>query len=462
MKIILYTIGTKCDFYQSLVFAVCLRKYTQHEITFLTNESFRETVEKHGLRFAQIRTESAGLSESPELRQVLLSESSKKLLQTLAPVINQMFEYGRQDVMRECQGKELIISCPSTLTLCITVSEKLKIPLMALTTTPMNATEQHPHFFAPRLKRTKKQNMDTFRQFIRAFDTPERKRQYNQWREEIGLKPLDNDLGPHALFNLLDIPIICLFSSTVLGGKPSDWNPHVHLTGFPTNPPFNFCNEQVDEELEQFLAESPEPPVLFVFGASPFPTEQIQLAVKVITRLKKRAVIGLFPVGVFPCTPMLLESQSFISELSSLPSSLPSSCYVLKKQVKMQKLLPRCSSVVHHASSVFTSFVLDAGVPHVPVVYGLDQPFWGSKLMELGVSSSVIHHKELNEENLSQALVYVGQQFIQQRAREVKELLQLEGDPIHRLIEAFLQELPSLRYVSIDRHSGKPILRPLQ
>eukprot|EP01097_Dermamoeba_algensis_P002407 TRINITY_DN1949_c0_g1_i2.p1 TRINITY_DN1949_c0_g1~~TRINITY_DN1949_c0_g1_i2.p1 ORF type:complete len:469 (+),score=89.79 TRINITY_DN1949_c0_g1_i2:103-1509(+) len=456
MKIILVTVGTKCDFYPTLVFGVALKKYTQHEVTFLTNEIFQDTVERHGMRFAKIRVDVSLVSKSPEVKQVLADGNSNKVIQTLAPVINKMFEDGRQDTLQECRGKDLIICCISSLTHCFTISEKLKTPLIILTTAPITPTEQHPHFIFPRVKRTKKQNLDTYRQFIQMFDTPERKRQYNQWREELGLKAFD--IGPHALLYTADVPTICLFSAYSLGGRPSDWKPNVHVTGFPTNAPLNLFDEeeQVDEDLEQFLSESEEPPILFAFGGSPFPdpTQQVLMAAKVVNRLNKRAIIGLFPFGVFPCAP-ILECRS--SDLPPLPP-LPPSCYVLKgkKQVQMQKLLPRCLCAVHHASSVFTSFVLAAGIPHVPIVLGLDQPFWGHKLTELGVASSIIPHKELSEESLSQALNYACQPHVRERAREAKELLQLEGDPMHRIIEAFLTELSSLSYVSLEH--GKPIL----
>eukprot|EP01097_Dermamoeba_algensis_P002692 TRINITY_DN2066_c0_g2_i1.p1 TRINITY_DN2066_c0_g2~~TRINITY_DN2066_c0_g2_i1.p1 ORF type:complete len:284 (-),score=43.68 TRINITY_DN2066_c0_g2_i1:670-1521(-) len=252
MKIIIVTVGTKCDFYPALIFAAALKKYTQHEITLLTNETFRETVERHGLLFAKIRTDVTLVSKSPELKQVLAEGNTNKVTHTLAPVINKMFEDGRQDMLQECYGKDLIVCCPSSLTHCFTISEKHRIPLMVITTTPITPTEQHAHLIAPRMKRTRRQNMDTYKHFVRMFDSPERKRQYNQWREEIGLKAFENDLGPHALFYSVDIPTICLFSALSIGGKPSDWKPNVHLTGFPTNAPLNLFEEQVDKIWNNF------------------------------------------------------------------------------------------------------------------------------------------------------------------------------------------------------------------
>ncbi|MFD5659245.1 glycosyltransferase [Streptomyces hirsutus] len=49
-------------------------------------------------------------------------------------------------------------------------------------------------------------------------------------------------------------------------------------------------------------------------------------------------------------------------------------------------MFPRTAAVVHHAGAGTTAAGLRAGVPAVPVPVMADQPFWASRLYELGVA----------------------------------------------------------------------------
>ena len=49
-------------------------------------------------------------------------------------------------------------------------------------------------------------------------------------------------------------------------------------------------------------------------------------------------------------------------------------------------LFPQAACVVHHAGAGTTTVVLGAGVPHVPVVFIADQPYFAKNLRRLGVA----------------------------------------------------------------------------
>ncbi|WMX46202.1 glycosyltransferase [Streptomyces roseicoloratus] len=67
-------------------------------------------------------------------------------------------------------------------------------------------------------------------------------------------------------------------------------------------------------------------------------------------------------------------------------------------------LFPRTAAVIHHAGAGTTGAGLRAGVPAVPVPVMADQPFWASRLCELGVAPRALPFRELTAEALGDAI----------------------------------------------------------
>lgn len=67
-------------------------------------------------------------------------------------------------------------------------------------------------------------------------------------------------------------------------------------------------------------------------------------------------------------------------------------------------LFPRTAAVVHHAGAGTTAAALRAGVPAVPVPVMADQPFWASRLCELGVAPRSLPFADLTAEALAAAI----------------------------------------------------------
>jgi UDP:flavonoid glycosyltransferase YjiC (YdhE family) len=68
------------------------------------------------------------------------------------------------------------------------------------------------------------------------------------------------------------------------------------------------------------------------------------------------------------------------------------------------RLFPRMAAVVHAAGAGVVAAGLRAGTPAVAVPVGLDQPFWGQRLVTLGVAPDSIPFKKLTVERLAAAV----------------------------------------------------------
>lgn len=90
-------------------------------------------------------------------------------------------------------------------------------------------------------------------------------------------------------------------------------------------------------------------------------------------------------------------------------------------------LFQRVSAIVHHGGAGTTAAALRSGVPNLVVPFGVDQPFWGSRVKALGVGPEPIAHSRLTVERLSKALkVMVSDQAMRMRAAQLGALLRSE------------------------------------
>ena len=67
-------------------------------------------------------------------------------------------------------------------------------------------------------------------------------------------------------------------------------------------------------------------------------------------------------------------------------------------------LFSRVAAVIHHGGAGTTGAAFRAGVPAVVVPFTVDQPFWGSRVMALGVGPTPIPRAKLTREKLADAI----------------------------------------------------------
>ena len=67
-------------------------------------------------------------------------------------------------------------------------------------------------------------------------------------------------------------------------------------------------------------------------------------------------------------------------------------------------LFPRMAAIVHHGGAGTTAAALRSGRPSIVIPFFGDQPYWGSRLHELGVAPAPIPQKKLRPRDLTLAL----------------------------------------------------------
>ena len=90
-------------------------------------------------------------------------------------------------------------------------------------------------------------------------------------------------------------------------------------------------------------------------------------------------------------------------------------------------LFPSVSAVVHHGGAGTTGAGIRAGVPSLVVPFGVDQPFWASRVVALGVGPKPIPRKALTRASLAAGLrAAVEDRAMAGRAAALGELVRAE------------------------------------
>ena len=214
----------------------------------------------------------------------------------------------------------------------------------------------------------------------------------NRWRKQtLDLKPLPLN---GSLERLEQIPSLNGFSQYVVP-RPSDWQEHVHITGywFPENEQWEPPND-----LAEFI-KSGNPPVFIGFGSMPIkdPGRTTKMILEALEQTGQRAILHAGWGG--------LGNQS-------LPRSIFRIDYAA-----YDWLFPKMSMVIHHGGSGTTALGLRAGVPSWAIPFVFDQFYWGERIAQLGVGPAPVPFKKLTVERLREAIqVGVNSPQIKQKA----------------------------------------------
>lgn len=174
--------------------------------------------------------------------------------------------------------------------------------------------------------------------------------------------------------------------SSHLVARPADWPDFAHITGFWfLDRPDDW---QPPADLEDFLSAG-TPPLYVGFGSTTDgdPRQRTELILDALRQAKQRAVI--------------VTGWGGLSEIR-----LPDGVYAAAS-LPFDWLFPRVAAAVHHGGAGTTAAALRAGIPSVVVPFGLDQPFWGRLVRQLGVGPAPIPARRLTAERLAAAMTAV-------------------------------------------------------
>ncbi len=296
--------------------------------------------------------------------------------------------------------------------------ERLRIPYCWAFFQPVVHTCAFPHFMAPWGLQVRGYNRMTYLVAERIYWWLTQ-RPVNHWRQqELDLPPL----GPSPPYRFTDKqgpPVLVGFSPSVVP-KPPDWGDRVHVTGYwflERAPDWRPPNALVD-----FLRCGPPPVSIsltrFISSGSEEGERYVEMALDALDRSGQRGVI-------------------LVGDGSGRTETRRSDQFFLLNAVPHDWLFPQMAAVVHHGGAGTTHEGLRAGVPTVTVPAFADQPFWGRRVVQLGVGPAPIPRRKLTVARLAEAIhAATTDPGMRERARALGMRIRAEGG-VARAVEIF-------------------------
>ncbi|KAH6889706.1 hypothetical protein B0T10DRAFT_39116 [Thelonectria olida] len=201
----------------------------------------------------------------------------------------------------------------------------------------------------------------------------------NDWRKSINLEPVPMSEGP-LLAETLKIPFTYCWSPALVG-KPKDWPSYIDVCGFFFREPPTYTPPS---DLAEFLARGP-PPIYIGFGS---------IVIDDPERMTKTLVEAVRQTGV----------RAIISKGWSNLGGVHDDNVFFLGDCPHEWLFGHVTAVIHHGGAGTTACGLLNGRPTTIVPFFGDQPFWGDMVAESGAGPRPIPQKELDVQNLAEAI----------------------------------------------------------
>ena len=343
-------------------------------------------MEQHGLEYGYMNDELLGILDTDQGRDLMenttgifqVIKQTLTMLKRLGPMQRSLFQDGWEATKRS--QPHLIIFHPKAYG-GPDYAEKIGARAVLGLVIPMLVpTSERPHMGFPQLKLGGWYNRLTYKvvSAIMAFSGA---RYSREWRAQHGLPKVQSFDLLHQP-NGFPRPVLCGFSRHVVP-PPSDWTDDIQTTGYW------FLKEAPEwtpsRELQDFLEAGP-PPIYVGFGSMAGRKPE-RLAGIVVESLEETGQRGIIATGWGGLKAQNLPPT--ILQITQAPHSW---------------LFPRMAAIVHHGGAGTTAAALRSGRPSIVIPFFGDQPYWGSRLHELGVAPAPIPQKKLRPRDLTLAL----------------------------------------------------------
>lgn len=359
MHFIFSPIGSAGDVHPMLGVALELHR-RGHEITFLANGYFQETIERCGLRFVELGTREHfhSVASDPDLWnprcafRYVFQNAVQPILRGQYVAIEERSRSRDTVVIANCLGFGARIA-----------QEKLGVPVVTVQIQPaviLSYVEPptFPGVVGPRWFKGLMLGLAE-RLVIDRTVCPE----VNRIRQELGLRPMRQVVRWWHSPQL----VVCLFPEW-FAPPQIDWPRSLVQTDFP------LWDERTDAglapEVEEFL-DAGEPPIVFTPGSSyVFGKPFFEAAIEACQQLRRRGI--------------LLTRFS-----EQIPDPLPGGVRHFG-YIPFSQLLPRVTALVHHGGIGTTAQGLAAGIPQLVMPLAHDQFDNAARLKRLGVGDWIV------------------------------------------------------------------------
>jgi len=416
-KIVLATFGSLGDLHPKIAIGLEL-KDRGHEVTIAAMEYYREKIALTGLGFAPMAPHL-----DPDDRELVkdMMDAKKGTEEILGKLLLGDPRPMYDDFTAAVQGSDLMVTGEVVIA-ARSVWEKTGIKWVSTSVAPisfMSAYDPPVPPPAPWFENLRFMPAG-FHRFVFSVAKKQVGKWYKPYREFRVGEGLDPDHDP--IFDGKFSPDLHLaIFSKVIGPPQPDWPPHVVQTGFC------FYDGQADMGampvgLKNFL-DAGEPPIVFTLGSAAVmdPRDFFDESVKAANKLGRRAVL-LY--GIFNEPPDGLNDQ--IVGFDYAPYS---------------QIFPRAACIVHQGGVGTTGQVLRAGVPHLIMPYGHDQPDNAARCRRLGVAEIISRESYTAETARAMLTKILGDKSYAAKAASCGEIVRSEGgtalaaDAIEKLLE---------------------------
>lgn len=387
MRVAIHTLGTRGDVQPYLALALGLRAQG-HDVLIAAPSQFEAFVGTRGIAFAPLPGEFLALMETPEAKAAMAGRggfaAGFKMMKQFKPI-------GRKQLTAEWAAAErfrpeLIIYHPKAIA-APHIAEKLACPTVLAS--PLPGFTPTSAFASPLVPFRSLGPLNRLSHSVMAGSADALfRKMIGEWRVtelEIGKRPRQK-LLPRATLYAYSPHVVPI---------PSDWPDDVAVTGYW------FLDDDKDwqpsPELQKFL-EAGEAPVYVGFGSMPGIDPQ-PLTALILEALSKSGKRGVLATGGGAIQGHMKGGQAHFIE-----------------GAPHQKLFPLMSACVHHGGAGTTAAALRAGVPSAICPFFGDQPFWATRIEDLGAGPRAIDIRKLTSGRLAAAILdATGSQSMQQR-----------------------------------------------
>jgi vancomycin aglycone glucosyltransferase len=360
MNVLLAPVGTRGDVQPMLALALELRR-RGHAVTMAAPANFKPVVGSYELRFAP---------SSPSYSRFTDELKVRPFLEVLRDQMDGQFA----GLLEASQQADLIVG--SMLQLAgPSVAEHRGIPYCFMHPAPVFIrSDEHPPVTEANQELSPAANLAAWsargEEWSRVLGPA-----LAVWRNRLGLPPVA-DVQDHVMHS----GHLLLACEPALAGTPRFAVADVETTGA-----WYLDEGTLAPEIEQFCAAG-ETPLFVGFGSMRFrpAAELFDIVFEAAELARVRCVVG-----------------AGWSDLPSRP--VPSSCLVIQ-EAPFHLLMPLMRAAIHHGGAGTVHAVARAGIPQGIVPHFADQPYWGRRILRLGLGPAPVLIHDLTAAKLAQMM----------------------------------------------------------
>ncbi len=411
MRIDLLAIGSRGDVQPCVALGVGLRQ-RGHDVRVVTMSGFESLVGGRGVAHLSLAQTVERIADTTEGREwVKRRATTVGFARGFVRVARALVAESIAQYWKAARSVDAIVASPMGLLLGTHIAERLGVPLVQAHYAPVART---------RYDWEGRRNLATIVQgewrevqaslFRRVLWRQLRHTTNHARRHVLELPPLSSN-DPFRDMDRRQTLQLYAYSEAI-AQRPPDWGSWIHVTGYwflddrEWSPP---------REIAEFLASGP-PPVFVGFGSTPFPDPDAatRIVVGALSRAGRRGIVLAGGSGL--ATGRLSDG---VLSIEAAPHDW---------------LFSKVCAAVHHGGAGVTGAALRAGLPSVVVPIFGDQPFWASRVFDLGAGPPPLPARQLTERSLAERIRAAASHKVRRSADDLGRRIRAE-DGIGRAID---------------------------